>query len=106
MHLCDAHTIFRSERSTAKARKLLERPAFIRLRDLLSTFGQIAIVLRQYLAALVFLDVATPNDPITPQCGQTLANITFRPRIGPNAARVIHPDGLILLQSPVKILGR
>ena len=113
MHLGDAGMGFRSQRRTPQAGKLFKisdvrSSVFRRLRfsELFGALGQITIILRQYLAAHIFLDIPAPDDPVATQCRQPFANVAFRRRVGPHAARIIDPDGQIFLQSSVKILRR
>src|SRR5436190_21940497 len=108
MHLRNARSFYLAKRCTPKSGKFVQSPAF-RLfpsRNSLSPLGQITIVLRQDLAALIFLNVAACDDPIPTQCGQTFAHIAFRRLVGPYAAGVINTNWRIFLERPIEVLRR
>src|SRR5438128_11975952 len=58
MHLRYRMTGLRSQRAAASARKGLETSLVLQQRILASAFGQVAIVLRNHVAAFVLFDVA------------------------------------------------
>ncbi len=59
--------------------------------------GEIAVVLRLHFATVVFLHVATFQDPIAAQRGQTFVGVADEIRIAPRAGAIIDAHGRIFL---------
>src|SRR5438270_1529784 len=75
-----------------------------RIRCLLA--GQITVVPRFHFAAIAFLHVATPANPIAAMRRQTLLHVSWKIHISPRPAGVIDTDRVIGLDLSIESFRR
>ena len=99
----------RAERTAALAAQSGEfhEPVLLRLARILGVLaGEVAVVLRLHLAAVVFRHVLAIRDPFRAQCRQALVGRAGERRIAPRPGAVIDAHGLIRLQFAAEYLRR
>ena len=96
-----------TERFAFQARVLLQPVSglfvFVEFASVL--LGEVAIVLRALVAAFIFLPVTTGQDPLPSQSGESFGHFAAEVGISPGAGAIIGPDGLILFDPAVRMIG-
>ena len=61
--------------------------------------AQVAIIFGSHMAALIFGNVTTLEDPLLAQRRKSLFDIAVELRVAPRSTRIVDPNGRILLDA-------
>ena len=68
-------------------------------------FGKVAIVDSLNFAAFVFFDIASFENPVTTESGESPGYVAIERRVSPRSGAIIDSNGWIFLDMPVGMLG-
>ncbi len=94
-----------AQRATAQSGEFNEPIPFGLARVLGVLVGQVTIVHRRDGTALVFGNIAAPQDPVASQGRQTFGDISLKGGITPRTGAIVDPDGLVHLDLARPALG-